>query len=454
LGGFARDKNILLINPWIVDFKAYDFWSKPQGILYVASILDRNRYNVSFIDCMNRLHPSLNGKIRIRDDGTGKFCHEEIEKPEFYKEVPRKYKQYGISTNTFLEDLKKIPPPDLILVTSIMTYWYPGAHKAIGILKEHFPGTPVILGGIYATLCPEFARENSGADIVAANFQPKKFIEMVGKITDTQPEYFPGGILDYPPPAFHLYERLESATILTSTGCPFRCSYCASHRLSRSFLQRPAEDVVNEIIGISEEFNVSRFAFYDDALLVNAEKHIIPILEGLLQRGERFKFHTPNGLHARFITGKVAELMRKSGFEKLKLSLESSNREILEQTGGKVTTDEAAGAIEHLLEAGFDSRDIGIYLMMGMPGQTYKECDGSIEFVHNLGVQIHLSDYSPVPGTTDFEYMREIYGENIDNPLYHNNTFHHYLGWPFSAGKKKFLKDKTFRLNGELIRGD
>ena len=49
-----RNLNLLLINPWIYDFTAYDFWSKPLGLLYIGSILREQGYGVSYIDCMDR----------------------------------------------------------------------------------------------------------------------------------------------------------------------------------------------------------------------------------------------------------------------------------------------------------------------------------------------------------------------------------------------------------------
>ena len=35
----SSGKNLLLINPWIYDFTAYDLWSQPLGLLYIASFL-------------------------------------------------------------------------------------------------------------------------------------------------------------------------------------------------------------------------------------------------------------------------------------------------------------------------------------------------------------------------------------------------------------------------------
>ncbi|MBD3380022.1 MAG: B12-binding domain-containing radical SAM protein, partial [Candidatus Omnitrophica bacterium] len=52
-------KNILIVNPWIYDFAAYDLWMKPWGLLKISSILKRNGFGVDLIDCLDRHHPSL-----------------------------------------------------------------------------------------------------------------------------------------------------------------------------------------------------------------------------------------------------------------------------------------------------------------------------------------------------------------------------------------------------------
>jgi hypothetical protein len=51
--------HILLINPWIHDFAAYDFWAKPLGLLTIAGILRLHGYEITYIDCLDRFHPEL-----------------------------------------------------------------------------------------------------------------------------------------------------------------------------------------------------------------------------------------------------------------------------------------------------------------------------------------------------------------------------------------------------------
>ncbi len=138
--------HILLVNPWITDFSAYNFWIKPLGLLSIASLLRESGCQITLIDCLDFI-------ARKKRYGDGKFFRTIIEKPRLFGSVPRNYSQYGIPEPLFMDRLKAIERPDLIAITSGMTYWYPGLFKVIRILKRSFEDVPVLLGGIYATLC-------------------------------------------------------------------------------------------------------------------------------------------------------------------------------------------------------------------------------------------------------------------------------------------------------------
>ena len=166
-----RNDHLLLINPWIYDFTAYDFWSKPLGLLTIAGILKKEGYGISYIDCLDRYNREVlklkNSESPKKDEfGRGSFYKEPIKKPAILKDIPHRYNRYGMTEEIFLDKLKMLPPPQAVLITSIMTYWYPGVFRAIELIKEVFSGIPIILGGVYATLCFEHASKFSGADYI------------------------------------------------------------------------------------------------------------------------------------------------------------------------------------------------------------------------------------------------------------------------------------------------
>ena len=140
-------KRILLINPWIYDFAAYDLWMKPLGLLYLASILRNNGFHVDFLDCLDPYcyDSETEGHLKPpkrQPSGRGHFPKEQIAKPSCLKEIKRRYYRFGISPHLFRATLEKKPAPDMIFVTSMMTYWYPGVFAAIETLHDLFPGIP------------------------------------------------------------------------------------------------------------------------------------------------------------------------------------------------------------------------------------------------------------------------------------------------------------------------
>lgn len=432
----SRPKNILLVNPWIFDFTAYDFWLRPLGLLSIASLL-RNHKNIRLhlIDCLDRHHFLLKKKLKTKSDGRGPFPKEEIIKPSVLSEVPRKFSRYGIPIPLFLQQLELIPVPDLVLITCTMTYWYPGVQLVVELIRKKFGRVPVVLGGIYATLMPEHARRASGADIIFEGLGESDFIslvkEILGDVLDPHERY--GSFQDSPWPACDLLPDKDVLPVLTSRGCPFRCSFCASPLLFKDFEQRKISSVVSEIEYHYQEHGTRHFAFYDDALLLNKKDHIIPILKELSERKLPVSFHTPNGLHVREVDLELATLFREASFQSLFLSQESFDQKVLARASSKVSKGDLEIALAHLEGAGYRRRDINVYLMMGLPGQDVSAIKDSIRHVHRLGAVPSLAYFSPVPGTEEWQgLVNKGYLSQDADPLLHNKIAFIYLAGDIS----------------------
>ncbi|MBI5417126.1 radical SAM protein [Candidatus Poribacteria bacterium] len=443
-------KNILLINPWIYDFKAYDSWVKPLGLLYIGSVLEQNGYNVSLIDCLDRTDESLDDDFQKNDKfGCGQYHREEISKPEILKIIPRRYKKYGINDEIFKKHLNLIPAPDVILITSYMTYWYPGVFHAIKILKQNYPNTPIILGGIYAALCFEHAKKYSAADYIWEGAFNHETLNLINNLSGNNNlnSHFTLPITGFRP-AYHLYKKIHSVAILTSLGCPFKCTYCASKLLQPEFIERPISDIVNEIEFYYDKYNISHIAFYDDALLFNSSRHIELLLDILISKNLNINFYTPNGLHARYITSNLANKMKKAGFNELRISLETANPELQKNTGGKIFNFEFKNSIKFLIDAGFDPSKIGIYIMVGLPDQNYNDILNTIEFVHNEKLKIKLINFSPLPKTTAWTKLPfELQNKLEEEPLLQNDIAYLSIAQNIDWEQNKKLKKMVFELN-------
>ena len=420
-----KSKDLLLINPWVYDFAAYDLWAKPLGLLYLAALLKKNDWTIHYIDCLDVHHPALKTlsikEPKRRPDHRGHFYREEVDKPPPLQDIPRRFYRFGLPPDAFRETLYPLSAPQAVLVTSGMTYWYRGVQDVIAVVKEILPGVPVILGGNYATLCTEHAEGNSGADFILRGWGEIQILALLEDLTGIAPSFIPdlNDLDTLPSPAYGLYPYIDYCCVLTSRGCPFQCTYCASPLLNPRFIKRGPAQVVEEIARWVMVFGVEDIAFYDDALLIDRQ-FAIDLLQEIGARGIKARFHAPNGLHSREVTHDVACLMRQVGFATVRLSLETTSRKRQMATGGKVINEEFKSAVENLRRAGYK---IGAYVLAGLPGQEREEVEETIRFVKECGARPYLAEYSPLPGTPLWEEAVRISPFDLTGePLFHNNT--------------------------------
>lgn len=430
---------ILLVNPWIYDFAAFDLWARPFGLFAVSEFLSCYNAEIKYIDCT--------GTSLVKQYGTGKYKAERVSKPDVLKSIPRYYKRYGIGIDEFRTRIRSIGTVNIVLMTSIMTYWYPGVRKATEIIREEYAReVPIVLGGIYPTLYPEHASRSAGADcIFRGNLDGsfKKLLDefgVVGSSSNKIPYYQLG-----------LFTGNRFAAVRTSAGCLFRCSYCASNLLIPAYSRREYGEVVEEIDYLYRS-GIRDFAFYDDALLVDPDDHIKPMLRAILKKDIKARFHTPNGLHARFIDDEIAHLLKQSGFASLRLSLETIDAQRQLNTGNKIGNSEFVQAIRHLKQNGFRKPEIGVYLMYGLPGQSLDEVRDGIRFLKTLGVSIFLAEFSPIRGTRSWQELVQngIINDDLD-PILTNNTVFSYLYSGYDHQEVEEMKIDVKEYNQEPV---
>lgn len=442
---------ILLVNPWIVDFTAYNLWMKPLGIFYIASVLKKlDSTGLYFINCLDESHPSIPEKFRKkRADGTSKFYSVEIEKPHFLRNIPKKLKIFGIPVKAFDEELERIGKVDAVFITSYMTYWYLGVQIVVERIRKKVGSVPVVLGGIYPTLLPEHAKKESGADIIVRGEGENHVRKILEEIFSIKIEFENfNDINSYPFPLFSLLRDKESLPFLTSRGCPFRCSYCASHLVSGKFKERSPENCIDELTFIKNNFDTKHIAFYDDALLLNPEKRIKPLLQKIIEKSLNFQFHTPNGLYINAIDEELAILMKRANFKTIRLSLESVNIAFLKGTKSEHKIGNLKEVAGYFRNAGYKVSDIEVYILVGLPFQEMEEVEESIRYAGDCGVRVRLAYFSPVPGTEDWKKMVEkgLLKEDSD-PLLQNKILFPFLWSKITPEKLEYLKKVQREIN-------
>jgi radical SAM superfamily enzyme YgiQ (UPF0313 family) len=195
------------------------------------------------------------------------------------------------------------------------------------------------------------------------------------------------------------------------------------------------------------KLGAKNIAFFDDALLFDAQNVLVPFLSEVLNRHINVNFHSPNAINARFVTKEIAELMVRAGFKTFYLGFESISQKWQKQTGSKVFSEELAEAVAELKSGGAEPNNITAYQILGHPKTNIADLEESMRFVNSLGIRGMLADFSPIPGTLDGEYCRK--WVDMDEPLFHNKTAFPNILLGFDETNR--LKDLQRQLNRDLF---
>ncbi len=425
---------ILLVNPPIYDFAAYDFWLKPYGLLSVAGYL-RGKADFKLFDYLDRMHPFMAEKTEFKSDrwGRGRFYFEKVPAPTCLESIPRYFRRFGLPRKIFTAFLKEQQACDYALIQTVMTYWYPGIKEVIENIRRYWPSAKIILGGNYVTVCREHAKALDADFLVESGD-----LGPLWSYLDIKPDL-------KQPAMWELYEKLNTGVLKLSDGCPFSCTYCSVPRVYGKFKPRSMERSLDEL-ELLIKCGVTNIAFYDDALLFHAEDVLMPFLDEVLKRNIKVNFHSPNALNARFVTSRLAELMVRAGFKTFYLGFESSSPQWQKQTGSKVFSDELEKATELLKQAGAKPENITAYQILGHPHADSQQLEESMYFVNSLGIRGMLADFSPIPGTPDGDLCSK--WVDMSEPLFHNKTVFPIIMMGFDETNR--LKELQRKLNGNI----
>jgi radical SAM superfamily enzyme YgiQ (UPF0313 family) len=314
-----------------------------------------------------------------------------------------------------------------------MTYWYEGLREAAGACRSLYPKTPVVAGGVYASLMPGHCAQVTPVHAVVSGGASSSLAAVLQRFGLPSP---PGEYPDFPLSASPVWK--DAGVLRLNKGCPLRCDYCASRVFFPRF-ETGNPRAALEALHAFTRAGIGSFAFYDDALLVNKEEVFLPFLEGVIARygeagagpssaaPERPRFYLPNAVHIQSLDERTARLMRRSGFQEIRMGFESSSPGFHEEhtpTGAKFRQEEFSACVRMLHEAGFPENSLSVYILAGLPGQRAEEVEESIRSAASHGVRVRLAEFSPVPASALWEKSVRLCRYPLEEePLFHNNSF-------------------------------
>lgn len=336
------------------------------------------------------------------------------------------------------------------------------------ITKEHFPGIPIVVGGMHATL---FAREilthvpfidyvilgEGESQLLALVRYLNKEIQDIRDIpdglayrTDQEiiikpkqtyfqnldtipfPAYEQVNFDDYKHDTAHWHnpKGLQIGTpvpIISSRSCPCQCNFCSMYLVGGSrFRHRTAENVVAEMELLYEKYHVRHFSFMDDNLTFS-KKRTIEICDQILKRNLNVQFETLNGLYVRSLDQDVIDALVSAGWVRGALAIESGSDYIRNIIIKKNISKEKVYEIVGLIKK-YPQVYVKAYFIIGMPEDTNETLMETYNMINDLNIdEPTITNVVPFPGTKLFDQcVRDrLFIDDVDlSTLWKDNSFY------------------------------
>lgn len=317
--------------------------------------------------------------------------------------------------------------PDVVGVT-ITTPLVDSAQQIASQIKLNDPHLPIIVGGPHPTIMPEEVLRHGNIDIVVrgegettidelytyftnpnqASLSSIEGISYInnGKICHNPPRALISDLDSLPFPAWELLpidkyksdvrKTNRSLPIMTSRGCPFGCIFCYKGVFGTKYRCRSAENVVNELEYLINNFEIKEFAILDDNFTLD-QKRATKICELIIERHLAIPWCTPNGIRASPASIELFSKMKQAGCYRIYIGAESGNQKVLDYINKKLTLEEIREAFELAKKVGLET--VALFMIGNLP-ETEDTMNETIKFALELDPDLaQFTIATPYPGT-------------------------------------------------------
>ncbi|MDO8601090.1 MAG: radical SAM protein [bacterium] len=402
--------DILFINPpWHKEsgniWKNVSSCMPPFGLALLASLVREKNYSASILDC-NALQLGLD---KVKDN---------------LPESPPRF--VGLTATTVLAE---------------------NALVIAKIVQEKYPEAKVIMGGVHATLLPEEVLGNPAVDFIVMGEGEYSFLDLIagldpgnikglgfkkdGQIILNQPREIIPDINVFPMLAYDLlpmdryyaasgsYKRKPSFGIITSRGCPGRCTFCKGDILGQAIRFRSAENIFNEIVYLQKNYGIRDITFYDDTFTAN-KKNVSDFCDLIL--GNKINLTWCCFSRVDTVNYELLVKMKKAGCYQVMYGIESADPQIIKNINKRITFEKAEETVAATKKAGLETR---LAFMFGNPGETEETIKKTIKYAIHLNPDlVSFNITTPYPGTEMYKWADQ------NNYLIHKNWSEYNLAKP------------------------
>ncbi|MCC6544373.1 MAG: radical SAM protein [Nitrospirae bacterium] len=216
---------------------------------------------------------------------------------------------------------------------------------------------------------------------------------------------FPGA---YKLPIFN-YPKAPNTTIVSSRGCPYKCSYCDRTVFQQSFRYNSADYMFSLVKYLNKDYGVRHINFYDD-LFTFHRKRVEEFCNLMTRGGLGVTFNC--AARAEHVDLDLLQLMKKAGCWMISLGIETGDPELLKQHRSNSNLDMIREKVALIRKAGIRTKGL---FMMGLPGETEESINKSIHYALSLPLNdMNLAKFTPFPGSPLYKDIRS-YGSFEEN---------------------------------------
>ena len=194
------------------------------------------------------------------------------------------------------------------------------------------------------------------------------------------------------------YSPDNVASLLTSVGCPNRCTFCY-HSLDRCFVYRKASNIRSELEEIQDlAGGASKIMVLDHCLFSNSEHYqsVTSLLKGIglpFTAGSRVMALTPEKIAA----------FNECGGTRLNIGIESGSQGILDRVKKRLSVDDLVERTRWINAAGVPWM---AYIIVGFPFETVDDLKLTEELIYRINPTfVSLNRFTPYPGTVIYDEL-------------------------------------------------
>ena len=223
-----------------------------------------------------------------------------------------------------------------------------------------------------------------------------------------------------PWPAYHLfrmdrYTNLQPATdavdgsrsfsILTSRGCPYRCTFCSQSIMPIKWRARSPENVIEEWRHLVQDLGALEIGVLDDSANIRKNR-LHQLADALIDNQIN---HVPwifvNGIRANLADLDLLVKLKKAGLKRTAFGVETGDEQMIVKIDKHIDHDTIRQAFKNAKAAGIET--IGFFII-GLPGDTRETMQKTIDFAIELDPMIaNFSMMTPYPGTIVYEQVKQ-----------------------------------------------